>query len=668
MVVFEDTTIKGAFERIFEGIKIFDNDSGFCDIDFNNLLNINEEFFEDFVCRSSSYFHCAKEMLRKVCGVPLIPRFNNLPKSFDTNIKDIRPDMIGKFFTVYGVVKNITDVNPRVIKSAWKCVRCESVIHIDESERWSMRMPIECYKNEGGCGKTIKETRFEFLPEKSEYQSFQKIIIQESPEKLKSREKPKKLVLHLTDDLCDGIRLGERASFSGTLKIFYDTSEKQKTVRQVYVDVNNISRPPATYDEIVLTDKQTEEVKKMGMDPDIKAKLIRSLAPTIYGLGVEKQTILLQLVGGVPKSFEESGGRTIRGDIHILFVGEPGISKSSLAHEIKTLLPNSIYVSGKGASSAGLTCSAIKNKEGQWDLEAGAMVLADGGMVIIDELDKLDDNERRSLHQGMSIQQIEVAKAGLNATFNTRCSVLGIANPKFGRFDDNIPIVEQIDFDAALLDRFDVIFTKADKVDETMDTEIAKHIVQLHQFNGKGITSSDIIPRDIMRDYISYARRLTPQFDNDVANAIEKYYVHMRQKNKIDNDNHIPITPRHIESIIRLSEASAKLRLSKIITMDDFEMAKSIVIFSMRMTSFDSATGTFDVDISTGIGRKSQAENYGAIYQAIRLVGEEGEKAIISKSIEFGCMWSNTKIENAIKMLHLNGKIVQYKNGFKMIE
>jgi len=669
MVKFDDTTIKGAFEQLLNDIKIVDEDSGFVVFDFNKLMKINDSFFEDFVNRPNVYIRCAKKVTYEVIGKSLIPRFNNLSRALEVDLKEIRPYMIGKFITVNGIVKNMGSVDPKVSKACWKCVRCGTKLYLDQTERWTMTQPLECYKDQGGCGKLIKETRFYFLPEESEYQAFQKVIIQESPDKLRSREKPKTLVLHLTDDLCDSVRLGEKSSFSGVLKVFYDQSVMQKTVRKIYLDVNNVFRPPATYDEIRLTDERISEIKKLAEDPDIKAKLIRSLAPTIYGMGVEKQTILFQLVGGVPKSFEESGGRKIRGDIHILFVGEPGISKSSLAHEIKSLLPNSIYVSGKSASSAGLTCAATKTKDGQWDLEAGAMILADGGSVIIDELDKLDDSERRSLHQAMSVQQIEVSKAGINATFNTRCSVLGIANPKFGRFDSNIPIVEQINFDAALLDRFDVVFTKADKPDETMDTEIAKHIVRLHQYNGKGINTPDIIPRDVMRDYISYARRLSPQFNDDVADAIEKYYVRLRQKNKIDGSDAIPVTPRHIESIIRLSEASAKLRLSENITMDDFEIAKSIVLYSMRLTCFDSATGTFDVDISTGRGKykKSQVENMKAVYHAIKEVGEQGETAIIKQSIEFGCTWSEEKISDVIKRLHVEGQIVQYGDGFKIV-
>ncbi len=216
-------------------------------------------------------------------------------------------------------------------------------------------------------------------------------------------------------------------------------------------------------------------------DPQLQRKIVRSIAPTIYGNEDVKEAVALQLFGGIPKEMPD--GTHLRGDIHMLLVGDPGIAKSQILRYVVTLSPRGIYTSGKSSTAAGLTATAVKDEfgDGRWTLEAGALVLADMGIAAVDEMDKMRTEDRSALHEAMEQQSISVAKAGITATLRCRCALLGAANPKLGRFDAYTPISEQINMPAALLSRFDLIFVMQDMPDPKLDEAIAEHILKTHR-------------------------------------------------------------------------------------------------------------------------------------------------------------------------------------------
>jgi len=212
-----------------------------------------------------------------------------------------------------------------------------------------------------------------------------------------------------------------------------------------------------------ITGEDKEEIVRLSSSEGIYEKMVASIAPSIYGYDQEKLSMILQLFSGVTKQLPD--GSRIRGDLHMLLIGDPGTGKSQMLAYIENIAPRAVYTSGKGSSSAGLTAAAVRDDFGdgqQWSLEAGALVLADRGIAAIDELDKMRPEDRSAMHEALEQQKISVSKAGINATLKSRCSLLGAANPKYGRFDQYEPISEQIDLEPALISRFDLIFTVTD--------------------------------------------------------------------------------------------------------------------------------------------------------------------------------------------------------------
>jgi len=335
-------------------------------------------------------------------------------------------------------------------------------------------------------------------------------------------------------------------------------------------------------------------------------------------------------------------GTRIRGDIHVLLIGDPGTAKSQLLRYISQLAPRSIYSSGKSSSAAGLTASAVKSDEfgeGGWTLEAGALVLADLGIACVDELDKMLPRDRDALHQAMEQQEISVAKAGINATLKSRCALLGAANPKFGRFDEYEIIAEQINIPPALLSRFDLIFPITDKPDKEKDENLASHVLEVHKYGEMLSHEPDLdiekikpdIEPEFLRKYIAYAKRkIFPVLTEEAIEKIKNYYVEMRIKSK----DTISFTPRQLEAFVRIAEASARMRLSNVVTAEDAERAIKIVEYYLTKVGMERETETFNIDlITTGIG-KTQKDKMKIITEIIREICKEtGKSAPIDEII-----------------------------------
>jgi replicative DNA helicase Mcm len=415
-----------------------------------------------------------------------------------------------------------------------------------------------------------------------------------------------------------------------------------------------------------------------------------SIAPTIYGLDIEKEAMILQLFGGIAKEMPD--GTRIRGDIHTLLVGDPGTAKSQMLSYMSKLAPRSVYASGKASSAAGLTAAAVRDEfgEGQWTLEAGALVLADMGLACIDEIDKMEDTDRSSLHQAMEQQEISVAKAGINATLKARCALLAAANPKLGRFDEFLPMHEQINMPPALLSRFDLIFSILDKPNRITDTELATHILVSHKAGevSENIARSkkskftkkeqdalmkNIVPTfspEFLRKYVAYAKRnIYPVMTDEAVEILKNYYVDFRSQSQ----ESITFTPRQLEAFVRLAEASARLRLSQDVTADDAKRAIFIIDQYLRRVGMDRETGKFDIDIiATGISR-SQHDRMRTLLDIIHRLSSESKDAnaargdIIREAEIEGL--ESSKVEEALERLKRNGQIYEPIHGkYKITE
>ncbi|MCL5011661.1 MAG: ATP-binding protein [Candidatus Marsarchaeota archaeon] len=340
-------------------------------------------------------------------------------------------------------------------------------------------------------------------------------------------------------------------------------------------------------------------------------------------------------------------------------------AKSSILQYVSRLAPKCVLVSGKGASGVGLTASAEKDDvTGGWILKAGAMVLASGGQVNIDELDKMDKEDRSALHESMEQQQINIAKAGIVAQFNTRTSVLAAANPKFGRFDPNEPPTTQFDIPPTLLSRFDLIFTIKDILDESRDRKMAEHILLVHSSTANEVITPLISLNDL-RKYIAYARRTCfPELSREAGEKIKEYYVSLRKMGK--KENTFPITARQIEGIIRLAEASAKIRLSSEVGLVDAEKAISLTDFVLKDVFTDKETGLIDSDI-VNIGQsKSKIDKVRSVINIIQSIESQVDMVdideIIRKASEIGL--DEMSCRKIIKDLSLQGELYEPKTGF----
>ncbi len=611
-------------------------------------------------------------------------RVKGLPRDGRVQIRDLRAKHLGQFISVEGLVRKSTEVRPRVVGALFQCLRCGTILK-EEQDGQNFREPLECYEEQGGCKRSASATKFKLLTETSMYLDTQKLEIQEAPEGLRGGEEPQRLTAYVEDDLTGHITPGNRVVMNGVLRSVQKGRPGAKsTLFDIFVDVNSVEREQVEFEEIEVTEEDARLIREAGSSPDIFRLITASIAPSLYGMYVEKEALALQLFSGVPKLLPD--GRRIRGDIHLLLVGDPGTGKSELLSYMSRLSPRGIYATGKAASAAGLTAAAVRDEfgEGRWTLEAGALVLADLGLAAIDEIEKMNPQDRSAIHEAMEQQRISVAKAGITAVLQSRCAVLAAANPKFGRFDEHKYIAEQIDLSPALLSRFDIIFSMIDRPQAEKDRELAEHVLRGHQVGEmlkrreSGVATSETavleepytphFNPDFLRKYVAYAKRMYPVMTDEAMAAIEKKYLDIRKTGEGAGSS-VPITPRQLEAIIRLSEASARLRLSDEVSIEDAERAVRIVEYWMGKVAGEE--GKFDIDIiQTGISQ-SQREQIISLRDIINeLAGPEGVadyEDIVRIAQERGI--PPAKVDSWLKRWSQEGEIYSpAKNKYKLVE
>ena len=568
-------------------------------------------------------------------------RVKNLPRDSRIDVRKLRAKHLETFVSIEGLVRKATEVRPRITVAEFECMRCGAVLSIDQ-EGMQFREPLECSKDDGGCGRGSGSTRFRLLTEPSRFVDTQKIEAQEAPEGLRGGSQPERLVGYVEDDIAGKISPGDRIILNGVLRSTQKGAQTKSTLFDINIEVNSIEYEEHEYEEIVITPEDEVKIREFAKSPDVMEKVVASISPTIYGYLNEKEALALQLFGGVTKIMDD--GTRIRGDIHIAMIGDPGTAKSQILRYMANLAPRGIYTSGKSSSAAGLTAAAVKDEfgEGRWTLEAGALVLADKGLACIDELDKMNDQDRSAIHESLEQGTISVAKAGITATLQSRCAVLGAANPKYGRFDESRSIAEQIDLPPALLSRFDAIFTMTDRPDSEHDRNIASHILRVHR-RGEirqhesmesipGMDAAQImseseglvpaIDMDFLRKFVAFSKRIVPVMSDEAMATMETYYVTIRKLGEGEAAS-VPITARQLEALIRLSEASARARLSPIVEAEDSQRAITIVEYYLDKVA--SEGGRRDIDlIATGTSRSQREQIYVLRSMVQQLADERG--------------------------------------------
>ena len=602
-------------------------------------------------------------------------RFLNLPRK--TLIREIRSDDINKFVSVEGILRKTTEVRPRIVEAAFRCPAGHFTIKKQKYGKFIE--PDGCATD--GC--TFK--KLELMPKRSTFVDSQKLRIQESPEGLRGGEQPQTLDVDVTDDLSGKVSPGDRVIINGILRSMQRVIKGEKsTVFDIFLECNSIEIAEKEFEEVEIDEKAEDEIRKLSRDPMIYRMITHSIAPTIYGSEDVKQAIALQLFGGIAKEMPD--GSRLRGDIHVLLIGDPGIAKSQLLRYVVKLSPRAIYTSGQSSTAAGLTATAVKDEfgEGRWTLEAGALVLADMGVAAVDEMDKMEKGDRSALHEAMEQQSISVAKAGITATLKSRCALLGAANPKYGRFDMFGDLSDQINMPPSLLSRFDLIFIMTDQPEQKRDLAIAEHILKAHSTGEliaqhrktpiPGVTDEYIqeqlkpvmpdIEPSLFRKYVAYSKRSCyPMLSAEAKEALVNYYLKLR--GIAEPNKPVPVTARQLEALVRLAEASARIRLSDAIEQADAERVIHIVDACLRQIAYDARTGTFDIDkVVTGIS-KEKRDIVRVIKDAIRDIGGEGRRAAIDQVIDAVSAkgFPREKVKEGIDMLLRHGEAMEPKNG-----
>lgn len=601
-------------------------------------------------------------------------RFHSLPSTKKILIRDLRSNHLSKFIAIEGIVRKVTEVRPRVISAAFRCSNCKNIVYVPQDDA-TLRYPYECR-----CG----SKRFQLVPEKSISVDGQRVKIQEYPENLRGGEQPQSIDVILEGDLTGIINPGDRVIVNGVVRAKpRGFQQRLLTHMDLFIEGNSIEMLQQEYEEFEITEKDKEEITKLATSDDIYEKVVNTIAPSIYGHYDIKLAIALQLFGGIPKKLPD--GTEIRGDIHILLVGDPGVAKSQLLKYVHRIAPRSVYTTGKGTTSAGLTATAVRDEiDGRWTLEAGALVLADKGVALVDEIDKMRKEDRSALHEALEQQTISIAKAGINAILKARCALLAAANPKMGRFDRYSSIAEQIELSPTLLSRFDLIFVMTDEPGEERDQKLASHILNMHQlgemlekFKDSNLKEdlkvkiSKIEPAidpELFRKYIAYARNIYPILSEDAKKRIESFYVSLRSK--VKENSPVPITARQLESIVRLAEASARVRLSETVSTEDVDRVVEIFKRCLAQIAVDPETGEWDIDYAYTGTSKRQRDRIWTIKKIIEEVedlNENGapEEEIVKRAQEAGIEESKAR-EILSKLKHM-GETFCPKYGFYRI-
>ncbi|XP_057556197.1 DNA replication licensing factor MCM3 [Hippopotamus amphibius kiboko] len=526
---------------------------------------------------------------------------------------------------VEGIVTKCSLVRPKVVRSVHYCPATKKTIE----RRYSDLTTLVAFPSSSVYPTKDEENNpLETEYGLSVYKDHQIITIQEMPEKAPAGQLPRSVDVILDDDLVDRVKPGDRVQVVGTYRCLPGkkggyTSGTFRTVL-IACNVKQMSKdvqPSFSAEDIAKIKKFSKTRSK-----DIFDQLARSLAPSIHGHGYVKKAILCLLLGGVERDLEN--GSHIRGDINILLIGDPSVAKSQLLRYVLCTAPRAIPTTGRGSSGVGLTAAVTTDQEtGERRLEAGAMVLADRGVVCIDEFDKMSDMDRTAIHEVMEQGRVTIAKAGIHARLNARCSVLAAANPVYGRYDQYKTPMENIGLQDSLLSRFDLLFIMLDQMDPEQDREISDHVLRMHRYRAPGEQDGDAMPLgsavDIlatedpnfsqedqqdtqiyekhdnllhgakkkkekmvsaafMRKYIHVAKIIKPVLTQESAAYIAEEYSRLRSQDSMSSDTArtSPVTARTLETLIRLATAHAKARMSKTVDLQDAEEAVELVQYA----------------------------------------------------------------------------------------
>lgn len=541
------------------------------------------------------------------------------------NIRDLRENNLNQLIKVSGVVTRRTGVFPQLKYVKFDCLHCGVVLGpFIQDANSEVKISF--------CTNCQSKGPFKINSEKTLYRNFQRITLQESPGTVPAGRLPRHREVILLSDLVDSAKPGEEVDITGIYKNNYDGNLNVKNGFPVFatiIEANSIKRKEGSYEGSSNWNEEEErEFRKLSQEKGIIDKIISSMAPSIYGHKDIKTAVACSLFGGVAKNV--NGKHSIRGDINILLLGDPGTAKSQILKYAEKTSSRAVFATGQGASAVGLTASVRKDPiTREWTLEGGALVLADKGTCLIDEFDKMNDQDRTSIHEAMEQQSISVSKAGIVTTLQARCAIIAAANPNGGRYNSTLPLSQNVNLTEPILSRFDILCVVRDLVNPELDERLARFVIDSHmrshplktedveddymededsrvlrtrlekleELNKQRESEISPISQELLIKYIQYARsKIHPKLHQMDMDKVSKVYADLRRESITTGS--FPITVRHLESILRIAESFAKMRLSDFVSQSDLNRAIKV--------SIDSFVGAQKISVRKQLQRSFQ--------------------------------------------------------------
>ncbi|KAJ4361348.1 MCM DNA helicase complex subunit [Ascochyta clinopodiicola] len=529
-------------------------------------------------------------------------RITDVPVQY--TLRQLRQSHLNSLVRVSGVVTRRSGVFPQLKYVKFDCTKCGTTLGpFHQDSNVEVRISF--------CQNCQSRGPFTVNSERTVYRNYQKLTLQESPGTVPAGRLPRHREVILLWDLIDSAKPGEEIEVTGIYRNNYDAALNNKNGFPVFATILEANYVVKSHDQLAgfrLTDENEREIRRLAKDPKIVDKVIDSIAPSIYGHTDIKTAVALSLFGGVSK--EAAGRHSIRGDINVLLLGDPGTAKSQILKYVEKTAHRAVFATGQGASAVGLTASVRRDPmTSEWTLEGGALVLADKGTCLIDEFDKMNDQDRTSIHEAMEQQTISISKAGIVTTLQARCAIVAAANPIGGRYNSTIPFSQNVELTEPILSRFDILCVVRDTVDPKEDERLAKFVVNSHGRahphvnsaygysdkakatqdgeNGEGMEVDEMetsrkeseIPQELLRKYILYAReKCRPKLYQIDQDKVARLFADMRRESMATGA--YPITVRHLEAILRIAEAFCKMRLSDYCSSQDIDRAIAVTVDS----------------------------------------------------------------------------------------